>query len=279
MNVRLSVGKYTSNPYCLGGLEQRVYCVEELCYALKENAFLLDQDLMTDQLVYWLRSECGLEELAAQLHDQIHKKGSLSAFVRCILDYVGFFEKDVVNRVEQTLKKGAGFNVLQKRKMRIDQLCTQKKYAAAIREYDALLLSWEEAQAGDKLIANILHNKATALCGLMLYSEAAAVYLEAYQKDRNEESLFCALAAKRMELTDKEYVEFISGLAGGYEISLELEQKIEQLNQAWEQEADYMRLVQRKQLLEEEEGSYLTETDSILQALKEGYRGMIQVHT
>ena len=131
MSARLCVGNYASCAYCFEGLNLKVYCIEELCYCLKENAFLLDRDIMSDRLVDWLRQECGLPDLAADLYTMVHKKGSLSAFVCRILEYTGFYNKTVVRDVEQTLKKGAGLNIIEKRKMRIDYLVEQKKYLSA----------------------------------------------------------------------------------------------------------------------------------------------------
>lgn len=279
MKVSLCVGNYASHPYCFEGLNLRVYCAEELCFCLKENAFLLDTDIMADRLLEWLERECGLTQLSRELYVLVHKKGSLSSFVCRILEYVGFYDQDTIRSVEQTLKRGAGLNVLEKRKLRIDHLVEKKKFQAAVAEYDALLSAWEESsERGEKpgagLYAGLLHNKGAALAGMMRYKEAAQNFKEAYEADGNSQSLICYLAAKRMELSDSDYVDFAAGLPECYEISLELEKKVEQLNVQWEQETDYLRLMQRKALREEDERSYLEENRRVVQALKEGYRGM-----
>lgn len=279
MKVSLCVGNYASNPYCFEGLDLRVYCAEELCFCLKENAFLLDTDIMADRLLEWLERECGLVQLSKELYVLVHKKGSLSSFVSRILEYVGFYDAETIRSVEQTLKRGAGLNVLEKRKLRIDHLVEQKKFQAAVAEYDALLSVWEEgSERGEKpgagLYAGLLHNKGTALAGMMRYQDAARAFQEAYEADADSGSLLCFLAAKRMELSDREYVDFMAGLPEYYEISLQLEQKVEQLNTQWEQETDYLRLMQRKELRKEDERSYLEENRRVVQALKESYRGM-----
>ena len=75
------------------GLDIRVYSMEELCYCLKENAFLLDLSIMNDKLVDWIGEECKVWELAKQLYPMVHKQGSLSVFVVTILQYVGMYRK------------------------------------------------------------------------------------------------------------------------------------------------------------------------------------------
>lgn len=286
MDARLCIGNYAVRPYLFEGLDLKVYCVEELCYVLKENAFLLDTDIMTDRLVDWLGQECGLTDLAGELHHMVHKKGSFSAFVCCILEYTGFYDKETVQMVVQTLKRGAGLNVLEKRKMRIDSLAEQRKYLAAVREYDVLLNAWRESTAQNRaddqgifpkaeLYAAILHNKGTALAALMKYGEAAESFYAAYETDGSKESLKCFLTARRMELKDHDYVDFVSAVPEYSETALTLEKEVERLNEQWQQEADYLRLVERAQLRRENEGSYLDDNRRVMQAMKEDYRSMV----
>ncbi len=279
MSARLCVGNYASCAYCFEGLNLRVYCIEELSYCLKENAFLLDRDIMSDRLVDWLRQECGLPELADELYTMVHKKGSLSAFVSRILEYAGFYDRAVLRDVEQTLKKGAGLNIIEKRKMRIDHLVEQKKYLSAISEYDALISSWEEAAGNGELQAaelkaSLYHNRGIALAGLMRYAEAAESFYKAYETDGSRESFKCFLSAKRMELDDKEYVAYAASLPDASDLVLELEQDVERLNAAWEEETDYLRLMERRNLREEDERSYLEENRRVMEVLKDGYRSM-----
>ncbi len=275
MKVSLSVGNYGAVPYCLEGLGLRVYCVEELCYCLKENAYLLDVDLMSDRLVAWLDQECGLKSLAEELYRMVHHKGSLSAFVIRILDYVGFYDQEILQEVERTLKKGAGLNVLEKRKLRVDQLLELRKYGTALAEYDGILEAWEEsAWGGAELKSAIWHNKGVAYAGLMRYDRAAEAFYTAYETDGKEESLKCFLAAKRMELKSQDYVSFAAEHPEYQELALELEKEVEGLNLGWERTADERRLSARSVFRQEDERGYQDENEHMLQAMKAGYRSM-----
>lgn len=284
MDARLCVGNYAAVPYCFEKLNLRVYCAEELCYVLKENAFLLDTDVMEDGLVRWVDAECGLKELAEKLHHLIHKKGSFSMFVSCILEYVGFYDSETVERTVQTLKKGQGLSLYERRKIRIDALAKQKKYQAAIREYEELLEVFRtnakpeketaSVSAGAEIYASILHNEGVAWCGLMRYDMASEFFREAYETDRGQESLKAYLAAKRMVLGDREYVEFVSAEPEYANAALSLEKEIEAHNTEWEQEIDYDRMNRRVQLKQEDEAGYMDENRHLLEALKEEYRLM-----
>lgn len=279
MKSYLCVGDYSSVPYVIQGLEIRVYCMEELCYALKENAFLLDASLMGDGLVKWIREYCGLDELADSLHPMVHRKGSLSAFVGEILRYVGLYEEETVRQVEQVLKKGAGLSSLEKRKEQVDYLTKKKKYMAAIRGYDSLLLSWEELRntAGETMTeglkADVYHNKGVAYSRLMQYRQAAECFLQAYRVGGNQEEYLCFLGAKRLELPEKQYIAFASGEMEHYDLTLELEKKMEEIHRDFQLHPEKQMLDQRQLLRESgNRQRYYEDSDNLCKALKNAYR-------
>ena len=235
MRLSVCVGEYAKIPYCIAGLEIPVYCMEELCYCLRENAFLLDTTLMEDSLVNWIAEECGVKDLAQELYPLVRKQGSLSAFVTLILEYVGLYSHDVIRDVEQVLKEGSGLSGMEKRKNQIDYLVRKGKYPLAVHRYDNLLSGWQEddgkdaRQPGCQVKAAILHNKGVALTGMMEYMAAADCFLEAYGVDQNPEHYRAYLAAKRTGMSEDEYLGFVAQQPDSYEESLELEKEIERI--------------------------------------------------
>ena len=283
MKASLCVGEYCENAYNVEGLDIRVYSMEELCYCLKENAFLLDLSIMNDKLVDWIGEECKVWELAKQLYPMVHKQGSLSVFVVTILQYVGMYDPEEILQVEQVLKQGAGLSNLEKRKSQIDYMVEKRKYAAAIRGYDMLLETWnhleqegKELPAG-KVRAAILHNKGVALTGLMFYDKAAYYFNEAWKTDPDREHLDAYLAAKRMELTVDAYVAFAAQNPENYTESLELEKRIEQFEREWEQQPEYRQLRLRGDWRVNDRVKYDAENERLTQALKNSYRTSVSV--
>ena len=279
MRISICVGEYAAVPYCVPGLELSVHCIEELCYCIRENAFLIDASLMNDDLVNWIDKDCGLTDLAKELYPMVHKKGSLSSFVTMILEFTGLYDGTVTGEVEQTLKKGAGLSGIEKRKSQIDYLVKKKKYGAAIRGYEELLSQWQETlkEGGElpagKVRAGILHNKGVAFAGLMLYAQAAECFLEAYGIEKDSRMYEDYLAAKRMELAEEAYIAFAAENPQGYEAALKLEQKMEELKKNWRLQPEFLRLQERKGFREDGEmQKYCEDNEQIAQALKSSYR-------
>ncbi len=278
MRVSICVGNYATTPYYIGGLELPVSSMEELCFVLKENAFLLDISLLRDELVEWIDKECGLKSLAGELYKLIHKQGSLSAFVIMIMEYVGFYDSSDIREVEQILKQGAGLSNIERRKSQIDYLVRKQRYAAAIRGYDSLLEKWTEMEhAGKELPAAkvrgaILHNKAVALAGMMFYGYSAECFKAAYEADGGLAHYQGYLAAKRMELSEGEYISFAAEQTQGYKYTLELEKKMERLTEDWKIQPEFQRLLEIREWRKNGERQlYYDGNEEIIQELKNSY--------
>ena len=83
MSIRLCVGEYAKNGYEPEHMGMKVYSLEELCFFMKENAYLLDEGLMEEELGRWLSQECKLEELGEELKKAIYRKISLKRIICC----------------------------------------------------------------------------------------------------------------------------------------------------------------------------------------------------
>ena len=256
--------------------------MEELCYCLRENAFLLDLSVMDEELVKWIDEECGIKELAEELYPMVRKQGSLSVFVTMILEYVGLYDRQTILEVEKVLKEGSGLSGIEKRKNQIDQLVRKEQYPMAVHRYDELLSRWQEESEqgmempGARVRAGILHNKGVALAGMMEYRAAAECFREADEIDQNAEHYQAYLAAKRMELDESDYLSFIADQPGSYEQSLALEKQIDRLKDEFGESAMGMRLAE---LREWRSGSdrqkYYDELEKIVQKLKDKYRNSV----
>lgn len=282
MRVSACVGDYAKTPYCVPGAGINVFCMEELCYCVKENAFLLDSSLLNDGLLNWIERECGLKDLAKALYPLVHKQGSLSAFVAAVLQYVGFYDDESMRETESILKQSAGLSGVERRKSQVDYLVRKKKYKSALAGYEELLQNWKRRESkGESLpavecLAAIWHNKGVAYTGLMLYGKAAECFRQAYELSGTDDDCMEYLAAKRIALSEEDYVAFAAEHKELYQHTLELEKRLEQYTQEWEQQPDYLRLYNRRELrYGGERQRYYQENECLVQALKDNYRGEV----
>lgn len=229
--VHLCLGSPAVNPYSFDKARIRIYSVEELCYFLRENAYLLDETIFTRGLSDWLYKECGLPELGQKLNMLQKNKGKPESFVTAIFEYTGYFKPEEIRETQRLVRVSANVTLTEKQKARADYFLESRRYVLAMQEYRNLL------QDGDALApdfaGSIYHNLGTSQAKLFLFEKAAASFEQAYRLTGNPESLLQYLAAMRLHLKEPEYLNFLTDHAEYYDASLELEKRVVARKEAW----------------------------------------------
>ena len=222
----LCIGSYAENPYHIEKIGRNVYCIEELCYCIVKNAFLLDEESFGSSLFDWIEEECSLVKLSDELRSMYAKKCSMAALAGTILDYVGYNTRKEVDKTEEILRGNAGMDVYQKKLARANFLLKNGRYAMAFKEYEFLLANTPSIDR--QLRAKIEHNEGVMYARLFLFDKAAKMFLKAYEDDGDKESYYQYLSAVRMDLSNKEYVSFIADNDEAYEASMEIEKRMKE---------------------------------------------------
>ena len=187
----------TALPYYLEGLSWNLYSLEELCYYIENNTFLIEHDFMNEELCTWIEKETKNIKLAARLRDIMRMEGKLSEFVQTILFDCGYTSREKIRSITQLLQEMEEKSDFECNKLRADRLMEKEKYLSSVYEYKRLLDS-EDAFCQDRVIlGNIWHNLGTAYARLFLFREAINCYKTAYKFNQNHESLKEGLFAYR----------------------------------------------------------------------------------
>ena len=76
MSYDLCQVKTASKPYYIENISTYIYSIEELCYYLYNNMYLIDRSIVGEELCNWIRDELDLKRLYRQLCDQLLKTES-----------------------------------------------------------------------------------------------------------------------------------------------------------------------------------------------------------
>ena len=77
--------KKAKQPYEIARIHKKIYTIEELCYYLSNNLYLIDYTIVNKQLCEWIMEELEMDVLARELRACIKKNGSVEQFVLLIL--------------------------------------------------------------------------------------------------------------------------------------------------------------------------------------------------
>ncbi len=92
------------HPYEISRIHKKLYTIEEVCYYLIHNIYLIDSTIMNEQFCGWLGEELELEELEYLLKDALLEHCSREQFISIILSSSNMFTINELNYMEETLE-------------------------------------------------------------------------------------------------------------------------------------------------------------------------------
>lgn len=195
-------------PYYLEDAGMNFYSLEELCYYIEKNMYLLDERIMDEALCGWLETELAMPKTAGMLREIINRKGRIAEFVSCLLRQADYFAPQKQRELVRRLQELAHTSGEERKKLRADRYAAEGYALRAICEYRRLLREQEEPSSS--FTGSIWHNLGCAYAALFWFSKAAECFERAYECSGNRESvkqcLFACFCAKD-ETLEKEAAE------------------------------------------------------------------------
>lgn len=203
--------KRAKQPYVITRVHIKIYTIEELCYYICNNLYLIDYTLMNRQLCEWLREELHLWELAEELTRQMEKNCSAEQFVLTILDKSNVYSLGEVNKVQNMLEKLQNQKEVERAKHKADSLLASREYALAVLVYQSIVKNEWDDSVDKSFYGKIYGCLGTAYGRQFLYEEAAAAYREAYHLSEDADMLKAYMYCCYRYMPEAEYVKMLSG--------------------------------------------------------------------
>lgn len=175
-------------PYYISSLGMYIYSVEELCYSLYNNIYLISSDFVDEELIGFLRNETKDVWLADELTFLKEKKAGLREMVITILLYTDYYTKKEVDELRTLINTLSTLGTEERLKRRADNFLLNNKFDSAIQNY-AAILNEKEHTMKDDFYGNVFHNTGVAYGRLFHYEQAAECFKMAFGLNDNQESL------------------------------------------------------------------------------------------
>lgn len=203
--------KRAKQPYEITRVHIRIYTIEELCYYVCNNLYLIDYTIMNRQLCEWLDAELGLGELAKELSDELAKNCSEEQFVLTLLRGSDIYAQSEINKIQGILESLQNQKEVEKTKYKADTLLESGECSAAILVYQSLIYGTWDDSVDKSFYGRVYACLGTAYGRLFLYEEAAQAYKEAYDICNDMDMLRAYLYCCRQGYPREEYVKMLSG--------------------------------------------------------------------
>lgn len=265
-------------PYYIENISTNIYSIEELCFYLYHNIYLLDATIINEELCFWLRDELGLKKLAQKLYSLLDDEVKVGDFILPIFKEINYLSLEEFRKLNQQIQKLAQEPSVLRQKLKGDYLMEHGKYVNAIKVYQKALhekqekKSGEDDQLGGQFIGGIYHNMGCAYARLFQMEEAIACYSQAYEHLRTMASIKSYLYAVYMEKGTEAFE------AKGMELGIDGERKdrvLEEVETAARElfetrdGQEYQKALQEKEKGDME--AYKNALDSMLQRLTREY--------
>lgn len=213
------------HPYYIARVNINIYTIEELCFYLRQNIYLVDETIVNEDLCAWIEAELQLKRLAMRLREQLKKSEGVTGFILLIFREINYLTPA---ELKQTMAEIAGIEVQpddQRRKLKADHLVKQGVYGNAINEYYKILKSRNTGNLGTKFFASVLDNMAVAYARQFLFEEAADCLWQSYGIVRSGETWRRYLAVLPLYLNREEYRSRLEELVVAPEQVRKIEQR------------------------------------------------------
>ena len=139
-------------------INTNIYSLEELCYFLYHNLYLVDSSVINENLCIWISEELDLPRLAAKLRPHLGKFASAEDVLYPVFKEVNYLTYDELKALNVKLAKLDQEAPLLRKKRKGDALVANKMYVSAIKVYQQLLKKEGLEQIRPGLTMSVWHN-------------------------------------------------------------------------------------------------------------------------
>lgn len=197
--------RLAKRPYHFHMTDTRVYSIEEVCYYIRKNIYIMQGEVFDLDFATWLREELGMEETADKMEAMIKNHDNLKDIVVTLCCSCDYYEESQINEMIRIMDKTDHLPKRDKLKIQADNELLCSHYERAVEIYMSILRSEDMMDAGPAEYGPVYHNIGVAFGRLGEYEKAAESFLRAYEKNHRKDSARSYLFALR--LADKDESE------------------------------------------------------------------------
>lgn len=197
--------KKAKQPYEISRIHKKIFTIEELCYYICNNLYLIDHTIINKQLCDWIMEELRMETLAKELKSSLRKNGSEEQFLLTILRASSIYTDKELGRVGDVLQHLKNQKEVERQKFKADNLLQSGETEAAVLTYLSIIHGERDETLEAKFYGKVYGCLGAAYGRMFLYEEAARMYDAAFQICEEESMLTAFIYCCRQYMTREEY--------------------------------------------------------------------------
>lgn len=185
-------------PYHFRLTDTNVYSMEEVCYYIWHNIYMIQEEVFDREFVMWIEKELHMEETSHKLACLIQDHKNLKDIVVTICCSCDYYDEEEINALIRLMDEIEQMPVYARKKHKGDTYLACHSYEKALEEYEKVFESDEVLHAEKEAYGSIFHNMGVAYSNLAEFRKAAEYFLKAYEQNKKDASLSQGLFALRL---------------------------------------------------------------------------------
>lgn len=185
-------------PYHFRLTKTNVYSIEEVCYYIRHNIYMMQEEIFDREFAMWIRNELHMDKTADKMEHLIQEHHDIKDIVVTICCSCDYYGEEEINDLIKIMEEIEKLPMYARRKRKGDNYLRCKSYEKAIEEYEKIFESDEILQAEPEVYGDIFHNIGVAYVNIGEFHKASELFLKAYEKNGRDESVSQCLYALRL---------------------------------------------------------------------------------
>lgn len=185
-------------PYHFRLTDTNVYSMEEVCYYIWHNIYMIQEEVFDREFVMWIEKELHMEETSHKLACLIQDHKNLKDIVVTICCSCDYYDEEEINALIRLMDEIEQMPAYARKKHKGDTYLACHSYEKALEEYEKVFESDEILHAEKEAYGSIFHNMGVAYSNLAEFRKAAEYFLKAYEQNKKGASLSQGLFALRL---------------------------------------------------------------------------------
>lgn len=200
------------HPYCFPMTKTKVYSIEEVCYYIRNNIYMMQEEVFDRGFADWIRRELGMEETADKLDRMREDHNNLKDIVVTLCCSCDYYTESEINELIAIMDQTQNVPMRGRQKIKADTYLKSGSLERARQEYERILKSPDMLNAQSGEYADLYYRLGTAAAGMGEYRQAAGAFQKSYEYVNDQKALESCLYCFKLSGQTEEYQKHIQEL-------------------------------------------------------------------
>ncbi len=250
MSYILCRTKPADTPFYIENISTNIYSIEELCFYLYNNLYLVDETILNGKLCDWLQNVLGLTALSKKVRSLLEQKAPVGQILMPIFKEIYYLSHEEMRIFNAKLEQYGAQPERIRMKMKADYLYGNEKYRNALNIYKASLKLPEDDETGSQFKGSVYYNMGCAYARLFEFSEARECFKTAYEFLHTNRVLTGYLTAVCLADGEDQMMKTAESLGVDQDTVLQIWSQLEDARESFEESAIAARFQKLKDRME-----------------------------